>query len=331
MTYAIELAKYAFNTNKNVRNILLCGDKKYIRHIGVTITSICENTNSNNWGFYVFCDTIEDVDLERLKFTADKYKINIYIYTISKSIISKFSEDTGNNTHISVAAYFRFIAFGALKNNIKSILYLDSDICVIDDKLEYFWKIDLNDKVAAVIGKPHGDPTEIRLNIEQAFNSGVIFVDIEKWNELDLTTICIKKACEKVWPMLDQDVLNIVLDRKFVSVPNRFNYEYSLSYLIDNVPVPSKVIFTKSDATVLHYIGASKPWHTWVQCCEAVKLYSNIKYKSFWKKDKLDDPDTIKKQTYKYWHKAARVAKKERLYKDMINFYIKYIIRKLGL
>lgn len=245
------------------------------------------------------------------------------------SIIDKFSDDMGQNTHISKAAYFRLIAFGSL-NNIQKALYLDSDICVIDNKIQNIWDVDLNGNVAAVIGKPKGDATEIRLKVGQAFNSGVMFIDIDRWKLLNLTNVCMEKALERVWPMLDQDVLNIVLDGKIISLPERYNYEYSLSLFIDSVSVPSKVIFPRDEATIIHYIGASKPWHTWVQCCDATKIYMDVKRKSFWKDENLANPDTMKNNVYKYWHKAARVARKEQKYCDMFCCYFMYSIRKLG-
>ena len=326
--YITKSIKFEYNKGP-CKNILLCGDKDYIKHVGITLTSVCLNTDSNAWSFHIFLDDLYSDDYKKLYETAKFFKVNITIYFINTEILNKFSKDMHGNDHISIACYFRFVAFGALENIVDSVLYLDSDICVVDNKICDFWDIDLYDKIAIVVGKPPKDPTEIRLGVQQAFNSGVIFVDILKWNKFKLTPICISKACERVWPFLDQDVLNIVLNGKFLSVSKRYNYEYSLSYLIDNEDVPSKATFAINEATVIHYIGASKPWHTWVQCCDATKIYLSIKDKSFWNDTPLFNPDTIKKQTYKYWHKAARVARKEGFYFDMIKFYIKYIVKKV--
>lgn len=296
---------------KNAKHILLCGDKKYIQYVGITLTSILLSNPEEIFYFFIFfCDEVGNEDLEKLQKTAEKFKTEINIHILNIEIIKQFSEDMAGNDHISVAAYFRFIAFGALKGLADKVLYLDSDICVIDNKLTDFWKQDLKDKTAIVVGKPDGDSSQKRLHVKQAFNSGVIFVDVYKWNKQDLTPKCIKKACERVWPFLDQDVLNIILDGKFISFEKRYNYEFSLSYFIDHVDRPSKVPFNSDDATVIHYIGASKPWHTWIQCCQVTKLYIHVKEQSEWRDMSLISPAEMKKHNYKYYHKAARVAKK---------------------
>ena len=59
-----------------------------------------------------------------------------------------------------------------------------------------------------------------------------------------------------MWPFLDQDVLNLILDKKFIIVEKRYNYECSLSRLIDDADKPSEVVIDKNKVTVLHYIGA---------------------------------------------------------------------------
>lgn len=314
---------------KNAKHILLCGDKKYIQYVGVTLTSILLSNPEEIFTFHIFCDEVRNEDLEKLQKTAEKFKTEINIHILNIEVIKQFSEDMAGNDHISVAAYFRFIAFGALKGIADSVLYLDSDICVIDNKLTDFWKQDLKDKTAIVIGKPDGDNTQKRLHIQQAFNSGVIFVDVNKWNEQNLTPKCIKKACEKVWPFLDQDVLNMVLDGKFISFEKRYNYEFSLSHFIDHVDKPSKVPFNRDDATVIHYIGASKPWHTWIQCCQITKLYIQAKAQSEWKDMPLISPAEMKKHNYKYYHKAARVAKKEQQWTECLKNYFKYAVNKV--
>lgn len=169
--------------NANVKHILLCGDTHYIKYIGVTMTSILLTNKGEEFEFHIFVDSVSEEDLSRLEQTSEKFSVLINIYFINIDVIKKFSEDMHGNDHISVAAYFRFIAFGALYKIVDKVLYLDSDICVLDDKINIFWKIDLLDKIAIVIGKQAGDSSEIRLNVEKAFNSGVIFVDINNWNE----------------------------------------------------------------------------------------------------------------------------------------------------
>lgn len=75
-------------------------------------------------------------------------------------------------------------------------------------------------------------------------------------------------------------------------------------------------------AVIVHFIGASKPWHSWVQNIDIVKQYNIIKNKSYWKGNCIIDHDSRKIKTFKYQHKSASVAKKERDHHKMIRFII---------
>lgn len=108
----------------------------------------------------------------------------------------------------------------------------------------------------------------------------------------------------------------------------KYNYQYSLSKLIDDSPCPSKEKL-REDAVIVHYIGASKPWHTWVQCCQGAKAWVAVKQNSMWNDVKLSGPETIKNHTYKYWHKFARVAKKEGHWLAMFKYYWNYCSSKI--
>lgn len=50
---------------------------------------------------------------------------------------------------------------------------------------------------------------------------------------------------------------------------------------------------------------------------------------SMWNDVKLSGPETIKNHTYKYWHKFARVAKKEGHWSDMFKYYWNYCCSKV--
>lgn len=317
------------NKQNNAKHILLCSSEEYIKYAGITITSILLSNPCENFEFNILCMSITNDDLEKLKNTVKKFKTKINIYFLNMEIVKQFSENMAGNDHVSVVTYFKFIGFAVLNKITDKVLYLDTDTCVVDDKLINFWNLDLNDKIAIVVGMPEGDNTQQRLQVKQAFNAGVVFIDVNKWNRNNLTLICIEMAKKQVWRFLDQDILNIILDDKFISFAQRYNYVFSLSHFIDHVAVPSKVPFNKNDATIIHYIGASKPWHTWIQCCQITKIYIDAKNNSEWKDIPLISPSDMNRQKYKYYHKAARVTKKEGKYVECLKNYFYYASSKL--
>lgn len=329
MSYVTKVIKFE-NTekqNEDVKHILLCGDKNYIKYCGVTLTSVLLSNPDENFTFHIFCDDISEADLEKIKLTTEKFKTSIRIYYLDNNLLQNFSKDMHGNNHISIAAYFRFIAYGELYPQITKVLYLDSDILVKND-IRIFWNTDMNGQCAIVIEDAFGKPNAERLKIKKYFNSGVIFVDLKIWNENNFSNLCIKKAIEKVYQFLDQDILNLVLDDNTVWIDKSYNYNYSLSRLMDKSEKPSSEKLPEN-VTICHYIGASKPWHSWVQCIEAVHQYNDIKNKSFWNDNKLVTPFDMKINRYKYMHKFARLSKKEGKYKEMLYWYFEYALYKI--
>lgn len=326
MSYVSKVIEFE-NNKENTKHILLCGDKNYIKYCGVTLTSILLSNPSENFTFHIFCDDISEQDIAKVKATTEKFNTNIIIYYLDLDLLKNFSSNMGGNDHISIAAYFRFIAYSELANNIDKVLYLDSDI-LVKGSIAEFWNVDMNSKCAVVIEDAYGNDMAKRVGTEKYFNSGVMFVDLEKWNKNDYTPICIKKATEKVYQFLDQDILNIVLDKNIIWLDKYYNYNYSLSRLMDKSKKPSAECLPK-EVKICHFIGASKPWHSWVQCIDAVKQYNAVKEQSNWRDNLLITPFDMKKNKYKYMHKFARLAKKESLYKEMAYWYIQYAINKL--
>lgn len=330
MSYVSKVIKFENNeenTVQNTKHILLCGDKNYIKYCGVTLTSILLSNPEENFTFHIFCDDISEQDIAKVEATTEKFNTNIIIYNLDLNLLKKFSTNMAGNDHISIAAYFRFIAYGELANYIDKVLYLDSDILVNGD-ISKFWNIDMTDKCAIVIEDAYGNDISKRVGTEKYFNSGVMFVDLKKWSKNNYTSICIRKAMEKVYQFLDQDILNIILDKNVIWLNKYYNYNYSLSRLMDKSKKPSAERLPK-EVKICHFIGASKPWHSWVQCIDAVKQYNVVKEQSNWSDNLLITPFDMKGNKYKYMHKFARLAKKEGDYLTMLYWYIEYITHKI--
>ena len=328
MDYVSKVIKFGKNNKEqNAKHILLCGDKNYIKYCGVTLTSILLSNPDKNFTFHLFCDDISEKDLEKIKETAEKFNTIINIYYLNVDLLEKFSTDMQGNDHISIAAYFRFIAFGELSKCIDKVLYLDSDILVKGSIVD-FWNTEMCSKCAVVIEDAAGKENAKRLKTDKYFNSGVMFVDLKIWDDKDYTKKCIEVAAKKVYRFLDQDILNLVLDENIILIDKKYNYNYSLSRLMDKSKKPSAEKLS-DDIVICHFIGASKPWHSWVQCFDAVKQYNFIKEHSAWNDNNTVTPFDMKKDKYKYMHKFARLSKKESNYKEMCYWYLQYAINKV--
>lgn len=62
MQYVDKKIEFKFSNNEHNKNIVLCGDKAYIKYVGITLTSICLNSDSKSWSFHIFLDDISEQD-----------------------------------------------------------------------------------------------------------------------------------------------------------------------------------------------------------------------------------------------------------------------------
>jgi lipopolysaccharide biosynthesis glycosyltransferase len=139
------------------------------------------------------------------------------------------------------------------------LLYIDSDTVVnLDVGALLDWPMDNQPLAAPLLGRTetlldgkvrmkHGIPGG-----SPAFNSGVLLINVSRWNELGVTEECLAFCREYGGDLLTQDqtVLNIKLHGKVQNLPIRFNrtVEPSLPESID------------SNNCLVHFVASPKPW-----------------------------------------------------------------------
>lgn len=332
MSYVSKVIKFE-NNKENTKHILLCGDKNYIKYCGVTLTSILLSNQNESFTFHIFCDDISEQDIAKVKATTEKFNINILIHIFNKEFIEEFLQQlsktrSGIDKSVSFYQCFRFLAYEALADdNIDYVLYLDSDI-LVNGNIDEFWVYKNTEYVAVVIADKAEKENNPRVNTQKYFNSGVMFVNLKKWKNGDYTRLSIQKASEKKWYYIDQDSMNILLDNKCLYISENYNYYYNLSRVSDTSDKPSLVQIPK-EAKILHFVGISKPWHSWVQDLQVIKKYNEVKAVSPWFDNGIIKPDEMKTNQHKYFHKLARISKKEGNYLQMTEAYFSYGLAKL--
>lgn len=269
------------NTEIETKHIILCGDKNYIKYCGITMTSVLHSNSAEKFTFELFCDDISDADLEKLKKTQRKYNTNINIYIINKDKINSLIDSVNKETHISVAGFFRILAFESLDSNVRNVLYLDSDILVKGDITE-FWDYQFkNDEIAIVIEDSDGKIYGERLEINKYFNSGVMFIDVDKWKKNNCTNRCIKDILTSNYIMVDQDALNVLLNGKLHFFQNEYNFLYNMNDR-NNMNRYKISINVYNKMKVIHFIGKIKPWHDLARYFSIAKYYLSEKDNSAW-------------------------------------------------
>ena len=315
------------DSNKESKHIAFCCDEKYVKYVGITVSSIIDNNPEEKFAFHIFVDLIGQDDKEKLQLLASISGSSIHIHVIDNKIFGRMQlpENSGN---LSIATFYRFIVPAILKDKAKKVLYLDADIWVCG-KLNDLFEIDLENKLAAVVEdfgeKQINSATRgsERLNLSRYFNAGVILFNIKNWNKYNLTDKSIKMSLEKVYTMADQDILNILFKDQVVFTDEKYNYQCSMSNELDNKKwewerdIPD-------DICIIHYICGSKPWHSWTSNCKLVKnFYEPVLRKSLWKDVILVEP-----LSYKEMHQAYRNCKLGKDLMAAIYWYFQYAVNK---
>ena len=304
------------------KHIILCGDKNYIKYCGITMTSVLHSNADEKFTFELFCDDISDVDLEKLKKTQEKYNTNINIYVINQDKVHSLVGSVNKETHISVAGFFRILAFESLERNVENALYLDSDILVKGDISE-FWNYEFkNNEIAIVVEDIEGKIYGERLNINKYFNSGVMFIDLVKWKANGYTDKCINDILTSKYIMVDQDALNVLLKGKVHFFPNNYNFLYNMDN--ENNKKKYKIpVDIANKMNIIHFIGKIKPWHDLANYFFIASDYLNEKDRSPWNDIRIIDIHDIQGILGKYAY--AKSMMRASIHNEQYFRYIKYL------
>lgn len=316
--FVIKSEKFLYGEAENNKHIAFTVTENYVCYSGVALTSIMRVSRDNNYTFHIFSKRFKKDDIDKIEKTAERFNVNVVIYYVNENIFINCKEP-GVYTY---ASYYRCIIPKFFSGMISRLLYLDVDVCALED-ISSLWEIDISNKiVAAVKGK---DNEGAKIGVKDYFLSGGLFINILRWNNNSISEKCLEKIKEdKIYRCPDQDILNLVLENNVLLIDKKYNFHYSLSYLLDSSKKPSEEECPQN-ILIIHFAGHSKPWHSWVKTMKAASKYIDVKNHSAWKDMKL-----IKPQHYKDFHKVARLAKKESTILDIIICYMRYIMAKVN-
>lgn len=176
----------------------------------------------------------------------------------------------------TIEAYFRCIPDFYLADDIKYILYLDSDTICLDDISELF-EYDLkNYAFGAVTGwAPEYRKENLGLKHYTLYcNTGVLLINMDYWRKNNITRQLIEfhnNIDIDVLERNDQDVINAVLKNKWLKLPLKYNCNY-----LDGLPKDicanddylcqfseNEIEEAQNNLKILHYTGwgQHKPWY----------------------------------------------------------------------
>ncbi|WP_312518568.1 glycosyltransferase [Anaerospora sp.] len=299
--------------NTNTFHVAFGVDEQYIKCMGITILSLVKNNPNITFIFHIFYGSITQNDLDKLNKLVTDNKTTVKLYRINQEVFNNLP----TNGHITSATYNRLLVVNRLKNIVDKVLYLDADIVCLGDISEML-TINIDDYiVAAVKEAEHAISNHIKnlnLTVEGYFNAGVLYINVNKWHANNISEKVIKVMIENYdrFTLVDQDGLNVVLDKNILYIDQKWNYLFDINK--DTIP---------SNIKLLHYAGKTKPWSEW--CVHPVKDYF-VKYyqESPWRDIEFDKPTH-----YKHMKIYAKTSRKYGSLWKSIYWYFKYVQAKL--
>ena len=254
---------------KNI-NVLLAADENYADQLQITIKTTLENLNKKTRvNFIVLSNNLSNSTKLALKKLA--HGLHTVEYLDLDPSVFAFCP---TNSHINKTAYYRILAPQLLaKRNIDRILYLDVDLLVRHDLTELY-DAELNHNiVGAVIDTGQAfalnrlgvDPVVAANNIY--FNSGILVIDIKKWNENHITekTLNYIKHQSHLIIFHDQDALNAVLAGHVQMLHPKWNLQNSIVFRKHrpiNEAYDQLINEAIKNSAIVHFTTHEKPWKT---------------------------------------------------------------------
>ncbi len=251
-------------------SIALCIDHNFIQHCAATINSIMFSYKGGaDVVFYIVHNDLSETEQADLNILIKKDKFKIVFVRIDDTVLKDMP--LGENTissSITLSTYFRILLSYIIPNEVKRIIYLDSDIYV-NDSIDKLWNINMKDFAIAGVPEPYQDKKRQRLDLPDNcyyVNAGVSVMNLEKLRAIDYPKKALEYAHKNKDKIIyhDQDIQNAVLYDSTTYLPQRWNMIDI--YLYKNLPIMEKdfvdeILKYRNNPSLIHFAGYIKPWH----------------------------------------------------------------------
>lgn len=329
-THNILLKSFCINKEllkENAFHIAFTGTANYIPWIGVAMTSIMMHNPASSFAFHVLLDHLPQDEMQKLNSFSQKWQVPIFIYIMNDSYISTlchFSRYIINGKFVAAFLY-RFFVPDLISEISSRVLYLDGDI-VCNGSISEFMTMNIGNHIVATTPDLKCKEYATRFSLSNYFNAGIILINIDQWMKKNITSLLLEtlnlyQSQNIDLPCADQDILNIVLKNNTFFVSRKYNMPYRL--VRPSLFKKSLKNENPSSASLIHFIGAIKPWTTYNQTVPIVRVWAEAKANSPWAETPLHSP-----ASQKAIHQAARAARSDHAYLRMIGLYLKFIKSK---
>ena len=302
----MEKIKPAFS--ENAVPICFSANDGYIPLLATQIASIIKNSSTkNNYDIVILMTNISDENkVSLLSMIASHANFSIRFVDVAPYVYgySFYIESDITNTKYSEEIYFRVLA-PAIMADYNHVIYLDADLVVLDDLANLLKQASDEHLISAVrdyegIANCYNnnyERTKYRIselgitNFDDYFISGVIIMNIKKFNEQFSSKELLDMAVSKNWKQYDQDLLNYLCKGNVKIIDARWDFVEDINGIYHSMPkhLFQEFIVSESEPKIIHYSANRKPW-----------IRTESKYnKYFWEYAKLTPFLTVLKSKIK--------------------------------
>lgn len=244
--------------------VVFATDDIYAPYCGVAVCSLIQNTSHGNvYAVYILYDKLSKQNISRLE------RLSTTNVTVKCVCISDYVKGLNLTLygHMTAATVYRLLIPDILPQYNK-VLYLDSDLVVLADVAELYYR-DLNGNYIGAVRDictycgnvyPHNLYVQEKLGLKYTdyFNAGVLLINTKAFRENKIHQKCISLLCQRSdLACMDQDVLNLVCVGSVTFLPTAWNFMWPVSY--EGVVDTQYISIGKPQ--IYHYASyQTKPW-----------------------------------------------------------------------
>lgn len=252
--------------------VFLSSDNNFAPFVATTIASICSHTTAFVH-FYMLDGGVTSED--KVKIVSLKNVFNNFDIEFIEIDTNRIFKDFVSLPAITLATYNRLL-IPKIKPDLKKVIYLDVDIIALGD-IESLYNESLDGYSLAAVPedcystastKAVKDLMELSEE-HKYFNAGVLLIDCEKWNSLDISDnlFCIADEYKNRITWQDQDILNKGFECNYKILDSKYNV---MTETVRKRPV-------QKDSVIRHFSTVWKPWnHNGVYGTAAVANFNDF-------------------------------------------------------
>jgi lipopolysaccharide biosynthesis glycosyltransferase len=259
--------------------IVFACSENFVPYLSVAAQSIVDNAcESRHYDIVVLTRDISPASMVTLSRQIKRGNVGIGFLDVDMAL---GDIELPHHGHFRPETYFRLLA-PQLLPNVNKAIYLDSDL-VVNDDVAKLYDTDVEGYMLAAtrdadtIGQIDGYDVTVgpyladELGMDDPhdyFQAGVLLMNLAYLRENITPEEFLEISTERMWRWLDQDVLNKVVNGRYVRVHMRWNYlmdwqHLRRTHIIANAPdeVRAEYEQARKDPAIVHFAGPdNRPW-----------------------------------------------------------------------